>query len=80
MIVACSGGFQGTKPTRLRFVSLLPVTKSELGDEGAYLCVTASPEPPASLDQVSGQAGLPSSMAALDQAGDGARGRSGAVW
>lgn len=80
MIVAYSGGFQGTNATTLRFASLLPVTKSELGDEGAHLCGTASPEPAASLDQVSGQAGLPSSMAALDQAGDGARGGSGAVW
>ena len=64
----------------LCFASLLLVTKSELGDEGSHLSVTASPEPPASLDQVSGQAGLPSSMAALDQAGDGAQGGSGAVW
>lgn len=80
MIVAYSGWFQGTKPTMLCFASLLLVTKSELGDEGAHLCVTASPEPPASLDQVSGQAGLPSSMAALEQAGDGAQGGSGTVW
>lgn len=73
-----SVGFQGSSPTS--FASLLLASKPELGDEGAHLCVTASPEPPASLDQVSGQAGLPSSMAARDQAGEGVRGGSGAVW
>lgn len=80
MVVAYSVGFQGSSPTMLSFASLLLASEPELGDEGAHLCVTASPEPPASLDQVSGQAGLPSIMAARDQAGDGARGGSGAVW
>lgn len=32
--------------------------------------ITVSLEPPTSLGQVSGQVGLPSTMAALDQAGD----------
>lgn len=32
--------------------------------------ITVSLEPPTSLGQVSGQVGLPSTMAALDEAGD----------
>lgn len=40
--------------------------------KGLTLCI-CSPEPPASRDQVSGQAGLPSSMAALSKLGMEAR-------